>query len=205
MPFAVLVSLYPGDCRVQGLSSKTAICSACYLLMDEVEEKFTMGYRLHSSKGLSTWLSLVLGAITVTALGAESGGSVDRALTNWQAAYSCFQKAGAMAARKEYQQAQAQLSGCATNLSEPYDRLAKHFLIQLDLVSKGTAADESSRMDAVADICTRMHAYKEAAELKAAAGTEPPKDGEGDDDLRAWRLLGEREDQRSHRRRRKKA
>jgi tetratricopeptide (TPR) repeat protein len=162
-----------------------------------------MGLQFHTAKASIAPL-LVL---TTALAGVIQSSGADSALTNWQAASSCFQRAGELIAQKEYSRAQNQLAAGATNLAPGYQPMASRLILQLEAAFNKPAADESERLDRLADVCMSLHAYTQAAQLKAAAQAKeaPAKDAqakdaqakdtkdaeadESEDDLRAWRLF----------------
>src|SRR5437773_8086680 len=89
--------------------------------------------------------ALVATVLSGAARASESRADTPGALTNWQAAYSCFRTAGAFIAKKEYQPARTHLSACATNLATPYNQLAQQFLIRLEAVFNRPSDDEAGR------------------------------------------------------------
>src|SRR6266567_9069614 len=101
-----------------------------------------MGPELHFPRTLLV-CALVATVLSGAARATESRVDTPSALTNWQAAYSCFRTAGAFIANKEYQRAKTQLSTCATNLPTPYNQLAQQFLIRLEATFNRPSDDEN--------------------------------------------------------------
>jgi len=133
--------------------------------------------------------ALVATVLSGAARATESGADTPSALTNWQAAYSCFRTAGAFIANKEYRRAKTQLSTCATNLATPYNQLGQQFLIRLEATLNRPSDDEDGRLQGLSDLCMKLHAYPAAAQLTAAARTGSTPGEERRDELRAWCLF----------------
>ena len=133
--------------------------------------------------------ALVATVLSGAARAKESCADTPSALTNWEAAYSCFRTAGTFIANKEYQRAKTQLSTCATNLATPYNQLAQQFLIRLEATLNRPSDDENGRLEGLTDLCMNLHAYPAAAQLTAAARTGSTPGEEHGDELRAWRLF----------------
>ena len=133
--------------------------------------------------------ALVATILSGAARATESRADKPGALTNWQAAYSCFRTAGTFIANKEFQRARTQLSTCATNLATPYNQLAQQFLIRLEAALNRPSGDEDGRLEGLTDLCMKLHAYPAAAQLTAAARTGSTPGEERKDELRAWCLF----------------
>jgi tetratricopeptide (TPR) repeat protein len=128
--------------------------------------------------------ALALASVTASA---ETEAPSD-ASTNWLTTYNGLRKVGQLVAKKEYKQAQAELSSSATNLPAPYGEVARQSLLRLESVFNKPAADDSSRLIDLSEVCMKLHAYHEAAQLRAAAGTKS-EDDDAVDEMRAWRLF----------------
>jgi tetratricopeptide (TPR) repeat protein len=111
------------------------------------------------------------------------------ALTHWQTASRSFQKVASLIVSREFKQAQAMLTSDAEELPAPYSGLAKQILLRFESAFNIPDANESARLDTLSDVCMRLHAYSEAARLKAAAHPQTGQEDDEEDDLRAWRLF----------------
>src|SRR3954468_11371664 len=69
-------------------------------------------------------------------------GQAAAALTNWQAALSSFQKAGAFIGQAKYPQAKAELTSAATNLPAPYQAMAGQYLERLEAGLKQSSKEQ---------------------------------------------------------------
>jgi len=112
------------------------------------------------------------------------------ALTNWQAATSRFQKAGAFIGEDKYALAKAELSAATTNLAAPYRTMASQFLTQLDsALQLSTNRNAPNRLQALIELCSDLRAHQAALRLQTPPGSKTPSEDSADDALYAWRLL----------------
>src|SRR5947209_13426997 len=112
------------------------------------------------------------------------------ALTNWQAATSRFQRAGALIGEDKYALAKAELSAGTTNLTPPYRTMAFQFLTQLEAALQlSTNRNEPHRLQALIELCSDLRAHQAALRLQTPPGSKTPSEDSADDALYAWRLL----------------
>jgi tetratricopeptide (TPR) repeat protein len=147
-----------------------------------------MKLELHFPRTLKGIL-LAIGVALLPAweFGAQAGEGQTAALTNWQAAVSRFQKAGLSIAEKKYPQAKSELISCATNMPEPYSKMANQFLVRLESALKqSTNSDNSTRLEALLKVCVGLRAYEAVSQLKAAAPKTPASEVDAEEPVSGW-------------------
>ena len=113
--------------------------------------------------------------------------AADPALTNWLAATTAFQRAGALIGGAKYPQARSELESDKAKLPAPYAAMAEDFRARLNsALGLSTNSVDARRDAALLGLCTDMRAYAAALELQRRGTTNV--DELGDEALYAWRL-----------------
>ena len=109
------------------------------------------------------------------------------ALTNWQVALNCFQKAGASIGENKFDRARTELAAASTKLALPYSTVAAQFVTRLDsAIAISPDPKNAKRLKATVMLCAELRAYDVAVRLQSAASSAEDLE---DDLTYPWRLF----------------